>query len=158
MQGIERATKVLREHSLMTRTKEIEQVTPQVVTFHPNLSHLTRILLDHQCGINISPSSERSTFEVPLVAYRQPLNLKDLLVRAEFKQQKETYKGNSPCKHPCCKTCAHIKTETVFSSTTTGTQFRVKTIADCSTTRTSWSADDVLFNTSEKQIMHSAFV
>ena len=53
--GIERATGVSREQSLTPRTKESAQVTPLVVTFHPDLPHLTRILRDHQCIIDISP-------------------------------------------------------------------------------------------------------
>ena len=131
--GIERATGVSREQSLTPRTKESEQVTPLVVTFHPDLPHLTRILRDHQCVIDISPRLKGALPKCPLVAYRRPPNLRDILVRAAFKQQRETYKGNSPCKHPRCKTCAHIKTGTMFNSTTTGAQFRVKATADCGT-------------------------
>ena len=41
--------------------------------------------------------------------------------------------GKSPCKRPHCKACAHITTGTVFNSTTTGAQFRVKATADCGT-------------------------
>ena len=133
-QGIDKATRIPREELLMPRIhKESEQVTPLVVTFHPDLPHLTRILHDHQCVIDISPRLREALPKYPLVAYRRPPNLKDLLVRAELKQQRETYKGNSPCKHPRCKACAHIKTGTVFNSTTTGAQFRVKATADCGT-------------------------
>ena len=132
--NIEKATRIPREQLLIPRTKrESEQVTPLVVTFHPDLPHLTRILRDHQCVIDISPRLKEALPKCPLVAYRRPPNLRDLLVRAAFKQQRETYKGNSPCQHPRCKACAHIKTGTVFNSTTTGAQFRVKATADCGT-------------------------
>ena len=132
--NIEKATRIPREQLLIPRIKrESEQVTPLVVTFHPDLPHLTRILRDHQCVIDISPRLTEALPKCPLVAYRRPPNLRDLLVRAAFKQQRETYKGNSPCQHPRCKACAHIKTGTVFNSTTTGAQFRVKATADCGT-------------------------
>ena len=53
---VEKATRIPREQLLIPRIKrESEQVTPLVVTFHPDLPHLTRILRDHQCVIDISP-------------------------------------------------------------------------------------------------------
>ena len=123
-----------RDELLTPRSrKESEQVTPLVVTFHPNLRHLTRILYNHQCVIDISPRLKEALPKCPLVAYRRPPNLRDLLVRATFLQQRETYKRNSPCKRPHCKACAHIKTGTMFSNTTTGTRFRVKATSDCGT-------------------------
>ena len=124
-----------RQQLLTPREKESKQITPLVVTFHPDLPHLTRILHDHQCVIDISPCLKGAFPRPPLVAYRHPPNLKDLLVRAVYGQQKETYRGNSQCKHPRCKACAHIKTGTMFSSTTctTGKRFRVKATADCRT-------------------------
>ena len=117
----------------MPQTKENEQVTPLVVTLHPDLPHLMRILRDHQYVINISPRLREALPKCPIVAYRCPPNLKDLLVRAAFKQQRETYKENSPCQRPRCKTRAHITTGTMFSSTTTGARFRLKATVDCST-------------------------
>ena len=143
---IVRATSVSREQSLMPWTKKNEQVTPLVVKFHPDLLHLTRILLDHQYIIDISPRLREALPKSPLVVCHHPPNLKDLLVKAVFKQKRETDKGNSPCKRPCCKTCAHIKIGATFSSTTTGAWFRVKA-----------TTDDVLFNTPKKQRIHSAF-
>ena len=109
MQGIEKATRVLREQSLEQQTKENEQVTPLVITFHPDLPHLTRILQDHQCIIDIFPHLREVLPRCPIVAYCCPPNLKDFLVTEAFKQQKETYKGNSPRKRPHCKSRAHIK-------------------------------------------------
>ena len=56
-QGIEKATKtrVSQEQSLIRRPKkESEKFTPLVITLHPDLPHLTRILRDHQCVIDIS--------------------------------------------------------------------------------------------------------
>ena len=133
-QGIDKATRIPREELLIPRVyKENEQVAPLVVTFHPDLPHLTRSLHDHQCIIDISPRFREALLKCPLVAYCRPPNLKDLLVRAGLKQQRETYKGNSSCKHPRCKACAHIKTGTAFNSTTTGAQFRVKATADYGT-------------------------
>ena len=101
--------------------------------YHPDLPNFTRILHDHQCVIDISPRLCGVLPEPPLVAYCRPPNLRDLLVRAAYGQTKEAYRGNSQCQQPCCKTCPHMKTGTLFCSKTTGERFCVKAIADCRT-------------------------
>ena len=131
---IEKATRNRREELLMPREKENEQVTLLVVTFHPDLPHLIRTLHDHQCIINTFPQLRGTNpTETPLSRISLPPNLRDLLVRVTYGQTKETYKGNSQCQQPCCKTCEHIKTGTTFSSKATGQRFRVKATADCRT-------------------------
>ena len=130
---IDKATRIKREELLGSREKKIEQVTPLVVTFHPDLPHLTHILNDYQCVISTSPRLSGALPKPPLVAYRRPPNLRDLLVRAAYGQVRETYKGNDQCQQPRCKTCAHIKMGTTFRSTTTGQRFRVRATADCRT-------------------------
>ena len=131
-QGIDKATRIPREELLTPQVyKENEQVSPLVVTFHPDLPHLTHILHDHQCVIDISLRLREALPKCPLVAYCRPPSLKELLSGRSWINKWETYKGNSPCKQPRCKACAHIKTGTVFNSTTTGAQFHVKATADC---------------------------
>ena len=132
-QSIDKATRMTRQESLTQQEKESKQITPLVVTFHPDLPHLSSILHDHQCIIDISTCLKGAFPRPPLVAYHRPPNLKDLLVRAAYGQQKETYRGNSQCKHPCCKACDHIKTGRMINSTTTGKQFHVKATTDCRT-------------------------
>ena len=130
---IDKASELSREDLLRKERKNKEQVTPLVVGFHPNLPNLTRILHDHQCVINTSPRLSGAIPKPPLVAYRRPPNLRNLLVRATYGQLKETYRGNSRCNQPRCKTCAHMKLGTTFCSKTTGEEFRVKATADCRT-------------------------
>ena len=70
----------------------------------------------------------------PLVAYRRPPNLKSLLVRAAFRNPLPSYRGNSQCGQPRCKTCQHIKPVDRFKSSATGKDYRVKATANCKTT------------------------
>ena len=72
-------------------------------------------------------------YQNPLVAYHHPPNLRNLLVRATCGQLKETHRGNSRCRQPHCKTCAHMKLGITFHNTTTGEKVRVKATADCRT-------------------------
>ena len=130
---IDKATNRNREELLTSRRKITEQVTPLVVTYHPDLPHLTRVLHNNQCIINMSTRLKGALPKPPLVAYRRPPNLRNLLVRATYGQVKQTHKGNSQCQQSRCKACAHIKIGTTFRSTTTGERFQVKATADCRT-------------------------
>ena len=109
------------------------QVIPLVVGFHPDLPHLTCILHQYQRVVDTSPQLKKALSRPPLVAYRRPPNLKDLLVWDAFSQTKETYTENSHCRQPSCKACAHIKMGTTFCSTTTSQTFRIKATMNCRT-------------------------
>ena len=52
---IGKATESNREDLLGPKVRNKEQVTPLVVTFHPDLSPLTCILDNNQCIVNTSP-------------------------------------------------------------------------------------------------------
>ena len=56
------------------KSNKKEQVAPLVVTFHPDLPHLTRILYNNQCLIKISQRLRVALPKPPntLVAYRHP--------------------------------------------------------------------------------------
>ena len=117
----------IRQSELLTpRRRKAQQVTPLVVTFHPDLPHLSGVLRECQCLINVSPRLKGALPQPPLVVYRRPPNLRSLLVRAALKKAQEKYKGNNRCGQPRCKACAHIKTGVTFRSSTTNKEFRVK--------------------------------
>ena len=107
--GIEKDTRMSWDKLLtLWSRKESEQVTTLVVTFHPNLPHLMRILHNYQCVIDISPPHLKEALpKCPLVAYRHPPNLRDLWAgRHSCNKERHTREINSPYKHPHCKTCA----------------------------------------------------
>ena len=58
-----------RDSLLMQCESVNKQIVLQVVSFHPNLPNLTRVLHDHQCVINTSPCLERTLTNLPLVVY-----------------------------------------------------------------------------------------
>ena len=130
---IDKSSVLNREELLEEKRKESKQVTPFIVTYHPDLPPLNRILAKHQCIIDLSPRLKGALPESPLVVYRRPPNLKNFLVRAAIRGPQETYRGTRQCKQPRCKTCIHIRTGCRFRSTTTGEEFRVKATADCRT-------------------------
>ena len=82
---------------------------PLVVTYHPQLPKLSIILRKHLPILHVSERMKQIIPNVPLVAYRRPKNLKDLLVRATLKPPQQSYEGTRQCGRPRCKTCEHIK-------------------------------------------------
>ena len=104
-----------------------------MVTYHPGLPKLHQILRRHLPILHASERMKQVMPNPPLVAYRRPKNLKDLLVRATLNPPERNFEGTRQCGRPRCKTCAHIKVGVVFSSAVTGVEFRARTTADCKT-------------------------
>ena len=79
--------------------------TPFVITYHPSLPSISSIINKHW-HILTSNQSTRETFTTPpFVAYRQPPNLKKMIVKANLKTKtKDTDPGLcKPCNN--CRMC-----------------------------------------------------
>ena len=93
-QQIDRATSVSRTETLkMSENKNVERV-PLVVTYHPYLPCLGRILRNHIPTFHFSETMKKAVPNPPLVANRRPKNLKDLLLRAMMKTPQQRFEGN----------------------------------------------------------------
>ena len=107
---IHRAISVSREDSLLRGVRrETEQRIPLVVTYHPSMHFLARTTKRHQITLR---SSERlnAIFNLPpIIAFRRPKNLRDLLVRADLTSYANETPGNSVCGAVRCKTCPILK-------------------------------------------------
>ena len=103
-----------------------------VVTYHPDLPPLSKILCNHLPILHVSERMKLAIPNPPLVANRRPRNLKELLTKATLKSP-ERHKGSHGCGRPRCKTCAHVKMGTSFKSTITNERFRARVDATCKT-------------------------
>ena len=130
---MDRATSVSREQALAISENKTSDRVPLVVTYHPELPCLGKILCDHLPTLHISERMKKAIPSPPLVANRRPKNLKDLLVRATMKPPQRIYEGSNRCGRPRCKTCIHIKTGINFNSAVTGEKFRARVTANCKT-------------------------
>ena len=83
---IDQASHIRREDALTpwTRTCHNKRV-PLVVTYHPNLPNLTALTKNNLPVLHASSRLKKTIPERPLIAYRRPKNLRDLLVKAELK-------------------------------------------------------------------------
>ncbi len=90
------------------RTQTLSWV-PQVVTFHPGLTRLNRILKKRQPILKTFERLQGAIPDLPLISFRRPPKLRDMLVRAQLKTPApSTNTGNAPCGSRRCKTCTHI--------------------------------------------------
>ena len=82
---IDKATRLDRDRLLQsTKDKTPLDRVPLTVNYHPGLPPLKSILNKHLPILNVTHCLSRAVKDPPLVAYRGPPNLKDLLVRATF--------------------------------------------------------------------------
>ena len=71
----------------------------------------------------------------PIIAYRKPKNLKDLLVRSKFVYEQEEEKGCSPYNDQRCSWCSQLKETSTFKSETTGKTFSILHKVNCKSSK-----------------------
>ena len=139
--AINRALNVPR-HTLLTNTGAKKAPTNRVAlvtTFHPKLPKLPSILNNNMPILHSSSRLHSAITEVPMVAFRRPKNLGDILVRAKLPpgtvqtQPPTDILGCHKCTRSKCKTCLHIKPSLKVKSHTTGSSYNIKTDSECST-------------------------
>ena len=85
--------------------------TPLVATYHPSLPNLSQITKSNSPVLHASQRLKKAIPENPIIAYRRPKNLRDILVSAQLKPSSfEPAHGSSPCGNKRCLTCDHVQT------------------------------------------------
>ncbi|XP_053376905.1 uncharacterized protein LOC123530291 [Mercenaria mercenaria] len=116
----EKALAFSREELLQYKhkTTESSKRTPFVVTFHPNLPNIHATVDRHWPTIESSQRLSRMFPEKPLIAYRRPKSLRDILVRAKVKSATDTTSSgqSGPCGAPRCQTCTTMPSTSTFLS------------------------------------------
>ncbi|XP_065441954.1 uncharacterized protein LOC122172662 isoform X1 [Chrysemys picta bellii] len=109
--GIQRcylARRVPRSHLLQDRPNKENNRTPLAVTFSPQLKPLQRIIRDLQPILKDDPLLSQILGDRPVLAYRQPPNLKQILTSNHTSLNKTTDLGTYPCNKARCQLCPHI--------------------------------------------------
>ena len=78
--------------------------------FHPALMDVHRVRRILQGLVNFSPTLKKLLPVVPMVSFRRPKNLKDLLVRAKVRPLEEKIRGMFCCGKTRCLVCRFVKT------------------------------------------------
>ena len=123
-----------------SKSQDPNSRVPLVVSFHPKLPSLRDITNNNHHILHVSDRLQRAVPEKPILAYRRPPNLRDMLVRAEVPPLTDTtdspiQHGTFKCNTNRCIVCRdHVKEGDSFTSHSTKTSYRTKGNITCTTT------------------------
>ena len=129
---IDRARRIPREDTLRDKQPVSNQRIPFVATFHPALPNVAKILHRLQPVLQSSRRCQEAIGEVPMVAFRRPKCLKDILVLSDLKTPgRVPDRGCRGCGDRRCKVCDFLIEGTGFKSRVTGRDFVINFKLDC---------------------------
>ena len=110
-QGILKAASINRQDLLSYKTRTPNTRIPMVLKYHPLISNLASTLKQSFVSLKDDPSLSGIFSEPPLLALRQPPNLRRLLTSSKLLTSDNISKGNTRCNKRRCQICKHITTE-----------------------------------------------
>ena len=135
--AIEKALKLDRNEILKKVIRKPNDRPIFVTTYHPALPGISSILLKHWKTLTRSTVGLRTFPKPPMVAYRQPANLKKTLVRTNLPPDKRAQRlllGSHKCRKSPCKMCSYVSQEKEFKSSVTGISYKSTNFYNCQTT------------------------
>ena len=128
-----KADNVSRDSLLNYKDKNITNSRiPLVVTYHPDLKNISNVLRKHWNLIENDPILKKLFPEPPIMAYRRPNSLKDIIVNARVKMNSPSKPGGyNPCNRSNCKCCKAANVASTFRSTTTNESFTIYSNCSC---------------------------
>ena len=134
---IQRAALIPHPQALQPRPRQQQpHHVPLVTTYHLGLTGLTKIVNKHLPILHASKKLKQAIPNPPLVTFRQPKNLRDLLVRSALTTPApSTNTGNNKCNNKWCKCCQEMVTSNTFESQITGRKYHIRSNITCKTTK-----------------------
>ena len=106
--GIEKANKSKREDLLTYNSKKSSDRIPLVLEHHPLVHSLARTIKQDFALLKGDSSLPATFSKPPLLALRQPPNLRQLLTSSKLPPFSKLPPGNKSCNKPRCQVCDHI--------------------------------------------------
>ena len=107
-----------------------EKGVPLVVTFHPHLKVLQRIVDKHLHVLYMNDEVKRVFTPKPMVSFRSSRKISSYLVRAKLYPLERTV-GSFKCGNKRCEVCQYIIEADTFTSSVTGETFKINHRFDC---------------------------
>ena len=134
-----RVRKVPREQALLkVHKKENSRRPPLVVTYHPCLPPVAKLVRKHWEFMTTERPDLRKTFKSPsVVAYRRSKNLRDLLIRAKLPKKRSSRPAGG--FHPCyrngwyCEVCKVSGKHATHTNRKTGQTWKIHRNLSCLT-------------------------
>ena len=109
--------------------KKHNKRVPFVTTFHPGLPNIPHILRKYMPILHTSKRCLAAIPECPIVSYRRPKNLRDILVHAKLSSLKRN--GFHTCSDKRCLTCPSALTGDTVPITSTSGIFKITKHLTC---------------------------
>ena len=133
--AIEKARNVGRQEALKKMEKKENDIITLAITYHPALPAVSNILTKHWKTLTRDQKMRDIFPKPPMVAYRQPKNLKKQLVHAKVQgttRPQRIIPGMKRCKKSC-KICSYITQTKETISTQTNEKFPITGDFSCQT-------------------------
>ena len=125
-EAIEKVSKLDRLEVIKKVERKSTDRVVLAVTYHPKLPSLSKIIKKHWRTLIKDPITKETFTLPPMVAFKQPPNLKSRLCKAKLptskQHQKRQIKGMRSCNKPC-SICPYVLKSKEFMSTTTKEKF-----------------------------------
>jgi hypothetical protein len=129
-----------QDEALSTNNKTSDgSVIPFIVEYNSTLPYISNIIKNYWDLLQLSSkcSVQKLHESKPLVAFKRPINLKDILVNSNVRSyffNNKNVKCPSKCNRSICTHCSSIIESNTFSSTNIpGKNYHVNNNTDCST-------------------------
>ena len=117
-----------RSSLLQYKEKQKCKRMPCVLTYHPCLRNSFNTIRGHWTSVEKNSKLSKVFPELPMVAFKQPNSLSDLLVRAEMLSPNTTIGKSHSCGDKRCKCCKHMQHSSPYTSKVTGKQYKYFTL------------------------------
>ena len=128
---MERVLAISQDEALKPSEKKSESRIPLVVTYNPDSRPIRKIVNNHWEIFKQDERLKKVFKNRPLIAYRKPENLKDLLVRSKFVYEEEQVGSCSACRDLRCSWCSSIRNTDSFQSENTKRSFKIFHKVNC---------------------------
>ena len=105
------------------KAKGIEGI-PFVVTYHPRLKSLRRIINQNFCLLNMNGETKKVFSSRPMVSFKSPRKISIYLVRAKLYPLHRVV-GSTKCGKKRCEICVNVPETNTFMSNVTGDTYKI---------------------------------
>ena len=136
--NIDKAKEISRTEALKRVVKSKSTSRPVfVVPYHPSLPSVPKIVNKHFRSMTINPHMKSIFPHPPLIAYKRPPNLRDMLIKAKVPppqgRPKRIKAGMHRCNAPC-SICPFVKQQKIIKAKHSNAVVELSHHYDCNTT------------------------
>ena len=130
---------ITQEESLLPRQRGTTNRIPLVTTYNPHTKSIAEIANRNWHFLQSKERLARIFQEPPLIAYRRPKSLRDILVSTELRSKTTRSSYNTtgtcgPCNKPKCSWCSRINKTSTFTGTLNNKVFDIFHTVNCQST------------------------